>query len=93
MGAELLRIWQARETTVILVTHSISEAVLLSDRVVVLSARPGRLVREVEVPFPRPRSDEIRYSPEFVALTRDLRTSIMDVAEPLPEEKKPFHSR
>src|SRR5512133_334951 len=93
MGAELLRIWQARETTVRMVTHSISEALLLADQVVVLSARPGRLVREVEVPFPRPRSDEIRYSPEFVALTRDLRTSIMDVAEPLPEEKKPFHSR
>lgn len=78
MGAELLRIWQARETTVILVTHSISEAVLLSDRVVVLSARPGRILRDVDVPFPRPRTDDIRYSPEFVAFARDLRASITE---------------
>jgi NitT/TauT family transport system ATP-binding protein len=78
MGAELLRIWQSRQTTVILVTHSISEALLLSDRVVVLSPRPGRVLRELDVPFPRPRTDAIRYSPEFVALSRDLRASILD---------------
>lgn len=78
MGAELLRIWQARETTVILVTHSISEAALLSDRVVVLSSRPGRVLRDLEVPFPRPRTEDIRYSPEFVAFARDLRASISE---------------
>ncbi len=78
MGAELLRIWQARETTVILVTHSISEAVLLSDRVVVLSARPGRILRDVDVPFPRPRTDDIRYSPAFGDFTRGLRASITE---------------
>ncbi len=87
MGAELLHIWQNRETTVMMVTHSISEALLLSDQVAVLSARPGRLVRELKVPFPRPRSDEIRYSPEFVALTRDLRASIMESPDPLPPIK------
>lgn len=88
MGAELLHIWQARETTVIMVTHSIAEALLLSDHVVVLSARPGRVVRELDVPFSRPRTDEIRYSPEFTALTRDLRASIQEEPEPLPVEKK-----
>lgn len=93
MGDELLRIWQNRETTVMMVTHSISEALLLSDQVAVLSARPGRLLREVEVPFPRPRSDEIRYSPEFVSLSRDLRSSIMDEPEPVPVFRKRFHSR
>jgi len=93
MGAELLNIWQARETTVVLVTHSISEALLLSDRVVVLSARPGRVVRELNVPFARPRTEEIRYSAEFVALTRDLRASIQEEPEPLPVEKPRFHNR
>jgi NitT/TauT family transport system ATP-binding protein len=78
MGAELLRIWQTHETTVVLVTHSISEALLLSDQVAVLTPRPGRILREMNVPFPRPRSDEIRYSPEFVALSRDLRANILD---------------
>jgi NitT/TauT family transport system ATP-binding protein len=78
MGAELLRIWQTRQVTVMMVTHSISEALLLSDQVAVLTPRPGRILREMDVPFTRPRSDEIRYSPEFVALSRDLRTNILD---------------
>lgn len=93
MGTELLRIWQNRETTVMMVTHSISEALLLADRVVVLSARPGRIIREIDVPFPRPRSDAIRYSQEFVELARDLRSSIMDVSEPMPVEKRNNHFR
>jgi len=78
MGAELLRIWQNRETTVVMVTHSISEALLLADRIVVLSARPGRVLRVVDVPFARPRTDQIRYSPEFVSLSREIRASIME---------------
>jgi NitT/TauT family transport system ATP-binding protein len=78
MGIELLRIWQNRETTVVMVTHSISEALLLADRIVVLSARPGRVLRVVDVPFARPRSDQIRYSREFVSLSREIRASIME---------------
>ena len=78
MGAELLRIWQNRETTVVMVTHSISEALLLADRIVVLTSRPGTVARVVDDPFPRPRTDQIRYSPEFVALSRDIRASIME---------------
>jgi NitT/TauT family transport system ATP-binding protein len=93
MGAELLRIWQNRETTVVMVTHSISEALLLADRVVVLSARPGHVVRDMDVPFPRPRSDEVRYSREFVELVRELRSNIMETPEPVPVVKKKYHSR
>jgi NitT/TauT family transport system ATP-binding protein len=78
MGTELLRIWQTRQVTVMMVTHSISEALLLSDQVAVLSPRPGRILREMDIPFTRPRSDEIRYSPEFVALSRNLRANILD---------------
>jgi NitT/TauT family transport system ATP-binding protein len=73
MGAELLRIWERAKKTVLLVTHSITEAVFLSDRVVVFSARPARVVRIVEVTLPRPRPPEIRDQPVFHEYTRELR--------------------
>lgn len=76
MGSELLRIWQARRKTVIMVTHDISEAIFLADRVMVLSPRPGRLRLSMEVDLPRPRLDEMRYTPEFGAMARSLREAI-----------------
>lgn len=76
MGAELLRIWQTSQKAVIMVTHSISEALLLSDRVLVLSSRPGRVTLDLDVPLVRPRNEEIRYSPEFLTLERQLRRSL-----------------
>lgn len=76
MGAELLRIWEARRKTVVMVTHSISEALLLADRVLVLSPRPGRVRLDLPVDLPRPRDEAIRYTPEFVALSRTLRSAI-----------------
>jgi NitT/TauT family transport system ATP-binding protein len=77
MGTELLKIWQHQRKTVLMVTHSISEALLLSDRVLVFSPRPGRIQTELLVDFPRPRSDEIRYSPQFLELARTLRGAII----------------
>jgi NitT/TauT family transport system ATP-binding protein len=66
LNMELLRIWQARRKTVVLITHSIAEAVLLSDRVLVLSERPGRLLREVVIDLPRPRDpSHTREDPQF----------------------------
>jgi len=76
MGAELLSLWQARRKTVLMVTHSISEALLLSDRVLVLTPRPGRIGLDMPVLLPRPRQEEIRYSPEFGELARTLRAAI-----------------
>lgn len=76
MGMELLRIWQARRKTVVMVTHSISEALLLADRVLVLTPRPGRIRLDFPVNLPRPRDEEIRYTPEFTELTRVLRGAI-----------------
>jgi NitT/TauT family transport system ATP-binding protein len=76
MGAELLRIWQARRKTVIMVTHSISEALFLADRVLVLSHRPGRLRLDQTVNFDRPRQEDIRYTPAFGAMARRLRSAI-----------------
>ncbi|MGB6422707.1 MAG: ABC transporter ATP-binding protein [Anaerolineales bacterium] len=76
MGIELLRIWQARRKTVIMVTHSISEALFLADRVLVLSHRPGKLRQDINVSLPRPRQDSMHYTQTFGSLARQLRTAI-----------------
>jgi NitT/TauT family transport system ATP-binding protein len=76
MGAELLRIWNAHQKTVIMVTHSIPEALFLADRVLVLSPRPGRLRLDLRVDLPRPRDPEILYTPDFGKLARQLRDAI-----------------
>ncbi len=68
MQDELLALWQSNRRTVVFVTHSIDEAILLGDRIVVMSARPGRIVEEFRVPFERPRSAEIRADPKFATL-------------------------
>ncbi len=65
MQLELMRIWSARRKTVIFVTHQIDEAVFLSDRVIVMSTRPGRVREEVCVGFPRPRRLMLKRTPEF----------------------------
>jgi len=83
MGDELLHIWQARRKTVLMVTHSISEAIYLSDRVLVLSARPGRLKIDLPVDLPRPRTPEMRYSSQFTSLAHTLRDSLQEETEPV----------
>jgi NitT/TauT family transport system ATP-binding protein len=66
LNMELLRIWQSARKTVLLITHSIAEAVLLSDRVLVMSGRPGRLIEQVTIDLPRPRDPTLsRESPLF----------------------------
>ncbi len=76
MWTELSRIWQARQKTVIMVTHSISEALFLADRVLVLTARPGRIKLDLKVDLPRPREDEMRYTLHFGRLARKLKEAI-----------------
>ena len=76
MWTELSRIWQARQKTVVMVTHSISEALFLADRVLVLTQRPGKVKLELEVELPRPRKDDMRYTPEFGKLARQLKEAI-----------------
>jgi len=68
MQLELLRIWAETKKTVIFVTHMIAEAILLSDRVVVFSHRPGTIRSEFQVPLPRPRTMEMRSDPRFLEL-------------------------
>jgi NitT/TauT family transport system ATP-binding protein len=65
MGVELLRIWDQDRKTVIFVTHSIEEAVYLGDRVIVLTARPAKVKREIRIDLPRPRDQHMRTHPEF----------------------------
>jgi len=72
MNLEILRIWQETQKTVLFVTHGIQEAVFLADRVVVLSARPARMVRAIEVNLPRPRTMEIKAEKEFGKLCLEI---------------------
>jgi NitT/TauT family transport system ATP-binding protein len=65
MQAELLQIWERTQKTVLFVTHSIEEAAYLSDRVVVMTARPGRTKDVLKIALPRPRDYEMRLTPEF----------------------------
>jgi NitT/TauT family transport system ATP-binding protein len=76
MWVELSRIWQARRKTVLMVTHSINEALFLADRVLVLTQRPGKIKLDLAVDLPRPRPDEIRYTAHFGELARRLKEAI-----------------
>ena len=76
MGAELMRVWAARTVTVVMVTHSISEAVLLADRVLVLSARPAHVCLDLPIPLPRPRSLEMTHTGAFGKLASQVRLAI-----------------
>jgi NitT/TauT family transport system ATP-binding protein len=73
---ELLALWQSQRTTVVFVTHSVAEAVLLSDRVAVMSPAPGRVVSNVEVQLPRPRGDLVEVSSEFGEVEREVRIAL-----------------
>ena len=74
MNLELQRIWQQSRKTVLLITHSISEAIFLADRVIVMSARPGRVLKDLRVDIPRPRhNDTIISHPDYPALAREIR--------------------
>lgn len=68
LQAELLRIWEAHKKTIVFITHSLDEAIYLSDRIAVMTHRPGRIKSILDVPLARPRPAEIRHSPQFVQL-------------------------
>jgi NitT/TauT family transport system ATP-binding protein len=85
LNIELLRIWDALGSTVVFVTHSISEAVFLSTRVVVMSPRPGRITGIVDVDLPQPRTAETREHTRFFELVADVRHRLRGSGEELDE--------
>ncbi|HVK98581.1 MAG TPA: ABC transporter ATP-binding protein [Dongiaceae bacterium] len=89
MQSLLLEVWSRIRTTVVFVTHDIDEALFLADRVVVMSARPGRIVEQLTVPFARPRRLDITTDPAFVALKRQC-LQVLHPAEgiELPESEQ-----
>jgi NitT/TauT family transport system ATP-binding protein len=76
MSLELLRVWEERRKTILFVTHSIPEAILLADRVVVMTPRPGRIARILEIDLPRPRTMDMEFDPRFKAASDDVRSLI-----------------
>jgi len=82
MQAELLRIWQEAKKTVLFVTHQIEEAVYLSDRVVVMTKRPGRTKKVIDIPLPRPRDYEMRVTQQFNDLKLAIWNELKDEINP-----------
>jgi NitT/TauT family transport system ATP-binding protein len=76
MNAELMSIWRRTGTTIVFVTHSIPEAIFLSTRVVVMSARPGRISRVIDIDLPAERSVETRESPRYFELVTRVREAL-----------------
>jgi len=90
MNLELLRLWQETRKTVVFVTHSIAEAVFLSSRVVVMTARPGRIHEVIKVDLPYPRNVETREGKRFFELTTQVREALRGVEHgPKPESPRP----
>ncbi|HXG39341.1 MAG TPA: ABC transporter ATP-binding protein [Candidatus Limnocylindrales bacterium] len=84
MNSELLRIWEQTGTTIVFVTHSIPEAVFLSSRVVVMSPRPGRITRIVEIDLPRPRNELTREARRYFELVTEVREALRQQGGTLP---------
>ncbi len=94
MSAELLRIWQEYRRTVLMVTHSVEEAILLADRVIVLSPRPGQIIGNVPVPLPRPRTPDMVHTAALQDTARLLRTLLnqgMEARQASAPVSKPVH--
>jgi len=84
LSFELLRIWGEKKKTVVFVTHSIAEAVLLADRVIVMTARPGRVVMDVPITLPRPRTPDTEFSAQFQEFAKTIRAAVYAEARAQP---------
>ena len=82
LNEELSRLWQEDRWTGLFVTHNVSEAVFLSQRVLVMSARPGRILADIPIPFPYPRSAYLRSDPEFIRLANGISRQLAHADDP-----------
>ena len=82
LNEELLRLWQEDRWTGLFVTHNVSEAVFLSQRVLVMSARPGRILADIPIPFPYPRSPYLRSAPEFIRIANGISRQLAHADDP-----------
>lgn len=82
----LLELWQDLRPTVLFITHDVEEAVLLGDRVIVMTARPGRIARDFAIPFSRPREWELALTPEFLALKKEVLNVLRPEVETVAHE-------
>jgi NitT/TauT family transport system ATP-binding protein len=82
MSLELLRVWEERRKTILFVTHSIGEAILLADRVVVMTPRPGRVARVLTLDLPRPRTMALEFDPRFKDASDEIRRLIFAARRP-----------
>ena len=82
LNEELLRLWQEDRWTGLFVTHNVSEAVFLSQRVLVMSARPGRILADIPIPFPYPRSPYLRSAPEFIRIANGISRQLAHADNP-----------
>lgn len=89
LQTELLRIWESSNKTIIFITHSIDEAVYLSDRVAVMTARPGKVKEIIDIPLARPRSFDIRNSREFVKFRQQAWDVLKDEVQHAQEQDIP----
>jgi NitT/TauT family transport system ATP-binding protein len=91
LQSELLGIWETSAKTVVFITHSIDEAIFLSDRVAIMTRGPGRVKEIIDIPLPRPRDDSVRNSPEFLALRQRawgvLKTEVAEVRSLAAQEQ------
>ncbi len=83
LNTELMQLFVRNQFAGLFITHSISEAVYLSTRVIVMSARPGRLIAEFEVPFAYPRTQDLRFTPEFARITGQVNEALKEAYAPL----------
>jgi NitT/TauT family transport system ATP-binding protein len=91
MQTELMKLWERRRQTVLFVTHSVDEAILLSDRIVLMSPRPGRVIEEIEVGLPHPRWQyDVRATPRFTELRTRLWSAIRELV--LNDPNSDFHN-
>jgi len=76
MNLLLLRLWTETQKTIVFVTHNVSEAIFLADRVVVMTSRPGRLAHIYEIELPRPRTIDMTFEPGFIELIQEIKRTV-----------------